>query len=69
VFNKKFENLIIINAIFAAITLALSFSMLRKNKNSQDIVSARDAIWLSIYKICSNLESIFDLVSFASCKF
>ncbi|CAD8083024.1 unnamed protein product [Paramecium sonneborni] len=62
-FNQKFSNIIYFNAILATISVPLSIITLSKPRELQNRMLIRENLWKSIKIICSNKESIFDILS------
>ncbi|CAK74059.1 unnamed protein product (macronuclear) [Paramecium tetraurelia] len=64
-FQTKYQNLIFATAIFASIVLVCNLITLKKPINQKDSIQIRDSLWVSIKKICTAEEAIFDLLSFS----
>ncbi|CAD8189566.1 unnamed protein product [Paramecium octaurelia] len=64
-FQTRYQNLIFATAVFASIVLVCNLITLKKPINQKDSIQIRDSLWISMKKICTAEEAIFDLLSFS----
>ncbi|CAD8171064.1 unnamed protein product [Paramecium pentaurelia] len=64
-FQTRYQNIIFTTAIFASLVLVCNLITLKKPINQKDSIQIRDPLWVSIKKICTAEEAVFDLLSFS----